>query len=332
MSDARPAPTVPGSVFITGAGGFIGRTLAARLRELGATVTGVDRVADPAEGIVAGSTTDPSTWAHALDGVDAVVHTAAIVSTVAPVEQAWEVNVLGTKKVLDAAVDAGVGRFVHLSSIAAYGWEYPDHVTEDHPTRVTGGVSTYTDTKTNSELTVLANAKRGMETVIVRPADVYGPGSVWVREPLAMIKKNQMILPEGGSGVFDVIFIDNFVDAMVLLLAADGADVEGQVFNFGEETMRTCGEYFGELASWVPGGKVTSVPIKVAAPALGAIGKVQRRLGMTSELGPALMHMFNRQVVVSNEKARTILGFKPVVSYEEGMARQKEWARREGLI
>ncbi|MGV9713198.1 NAD-dependent epimerase/dehydratase family protein [Gordonia sp. NPDC003424] len=332
MTDARPTPAVPSKVFITGAGGFIGRTLAARLRELGATVTGVDLVADPAEGIVEGSTTDPSTWAHALEGVDAVIHTAAIVSTVAPVEQAWNVNVLGTKKVLDAAIDAGVGRFVHLSSIAAYGWDCPDHVTEDYPTRVTGGVSTYTDTKTNSELVVLANGKRGMETTIVRPADVYGPGSVWVREPLAMIKKKQMILPENGSGVFDVIYIDNFVDAMVLLLAADGKDVDGQVFNFGEELFRTTGEYFGELASWVPGGKVTSVPIKVAVPALNVVGAVQRRLGMKSELGGALMHMFNRKVVVSNEKSRTVLGFKPVVSYEEGMARQKEWARREGLI
>lgn len=326
----RPAPSLAErEIFLTGANGFIGRSLAARLRELGATVTGVDLVADPANRVVAGTTTDPAAWAHALQGVDTVVHLAALVSTVVPVEIAWDVNVLGTKKVIDAAVDAGVRRFVHLSSIAAYGWEFPDHVTEDYPTRVTGGLSSYVDTKTNSEQVVFANATRGMEMVVVRPADVYGPGSVWIREPIAMAKANQMILPEGGAGVFDVIYIDNFVDGMVLVLSADG--IAGEVFNLGEERAVSCKDYFGEVASWV-GGRTRSVPIRIGAPAFGVIGKVQRRLGMKSELGPALLHMLNRRYVVSNAKARDRLGFTPVVSYQEGMARSKAWARREGLI
>lgn len=329
MSTSRPAPTVPRSVFITGANGFIGRAIAARLRALGSTVTGIDLVANPDEGILAGSVTDPAEWAHALEGVEAVVHTAAVVSTVAPVEQAWQVNVLGTKKVIDAAVAAGVRRLVHLSSVAAYGWEYPDHVSEDYPCRVTGGLSTYVDTKTNSEQVALANAGRGTEIVVVRPADVYGPGSVWVRQSLAMIKAKQLVLPERGSGVFDLIYIDNFVDGMVLVLATPG--IAGEAFNLSEESERTCQEYFGEIASWT-GGSVRSVPIRVGAPLLGAVGRVQRLLGRNSELGPALMHMLNRKVVVSNAKSRTVLGFTPVVPYAEGMARSKAWARGEGLI
>lgn len=326
----RPAPSfAQRKIFLTGANGFIGQSLAARLRELGATVTGVDLVADPASGVVAGSTTDPAPWAHVLDGVDAVVHLAALVSTVVPIDTAWDVNVLGTKKVIDAALDAGVRRFVHLSSIAAYGWDYPDHVTEDYPTRVTGGVSSYVDTKTNSELVALANAQRGMEMVVVRPADVYGPGSVWIREPIAMAKANQLIMPEHGTGVFDVIYIDNFVDGLVLVLATEG--ISGEVFNLGEELAVSCKDYFGEVASWA-GGSFRSVPISIGAPALGAIGRVQRLLGMKSELGPALLHMLNRPHLVSNAKARDVLGFQPIVSYADGMARSKEWARREGLI
>lgn len=331
MSLQRPAPTVPDSVFITGAGGFIGRALAARLRELGATVSGVDLVADPAQGIVEGSTADPSTWAHALEGVDAVVHTAAIVSTVAPIELAWQVNVLGTKKVLDATIDAGVPRFVHLSSIAAYGWDYPDFVTEDYPTRVTGGVSSYTDTKTNSESVVLANAQRGTTVSIVRPGDVYGPGSVWIREPLAMIESGQMLLPDGGAGVFDIVYIDNFVDAMVLLLAAERERVAGEVFNFSEEVELTAADYFGELARW-KGGKVKTMPMKVVRPLIGAVGTSLRAVGIKSELSSALMLMLNRRSMVSNEKARKVLGFEPVVTYTEGMARQKAWAEQAGLL
>ena len=128
-------------------------------------------------------------WADALAGVDTVVHTAAIVSTVAPIDKAWEVNVLGTRKVLDAAIAAGVGRFVHLSSVAAYGFDFPENVDETYPVRVSGGLSSYTDTKVNSEQVVLAAHAAGeIECVVVRPCDVYGPGSVWIREPLALVK------------------------------------------------------------------------------------------------------------------------------------------------
>lgn len=326
----RPGPSLADrKIFLTGANGFIGRAMTQRFRELGATVTGVDLIADPGNGVVNGSTTDPAAWADALDGVDTVVHLAALVSTVIPVETAWDVNVLGTKRVIDAAVDAGVRRFVHLSSIAAYGWEFPDHVTEDYPARVTGGLSTYVDTKTNSEQVVFANAKRDMEMVVVRPADVYGPGSVWIREPIAMAKANQLLLPEHGTGVFDPIYIDNFVDGVALVLAAEG--IAGEIFNLAEELAVRCRDYFGEVASWT-GGKFRSIPIRIGVPALSAIGRIQRGLGMKSELGPALLHMLNRRYVVSNAKARDVLGFKPTVSYHEGMARSKEWARREGLI
>ncbi|MFV0494481.1 NAD-dependent epimerase/dehydratase family protein [Mycobacterium sp.] len=326
----RPAPSFDKRrVFLTGANGFIGRTLAARLRELGGTVAGVDLIADPDNGIEAGSTADPSQWAHALAGADAVVHLAAIVSTVAPVDKAWEVNVLGTKKVIDAAVDAGVSRFVHLSSIAAYGWEFPDHVTETYPTRVTGGVSTYVDTKTNSEQVVFANSHRGMETVVIRPGDVYGPGSVWIREPIAMAKANQLVLPNGGSGVFDMIYVDNLVDGIVLALTTQG--ISGEIFNITEDQGVSNAAYFGEIASWV-GGKFRSVPIGIGLPAVGVAGKALRRLGKRSELGPGMLHMLNREHLVSNEKARKVLGFQPVVSYREGIARCREWAQDENLI
>ena len=132
MSD-RPAPPLPATVLITGANGFIARALAARLRELGTAVRGVDLVASPADGIVAGSTVDPAPWAGQLAGVDAVIHTAAVVSNAAPLDAAWEVNVFGTQRVLRAAVAAGVPRFVHISSIAAYGFDFPDGRHRERP-------------------------------------------------------------------------------------------------------------------------------------------------------------------------------------------------------
>ncbi|MEO6794775.1 MAG: NAD(P)-dependent oxidoreductase [Mycobacterium sp.] len=172
----RPAPEVPARVFITGANGFIARSLADRLRELGAEVSGVDLLASSADHIVAGSTLDPAPWAGRLAGIDVVIHTAAIVSNAAPLDSAWEVNVLGTQRVLRAAAAAGVTRFVHVSSIAAYGLEFRDGVDETDPVRVSG--YSYVDTKVNSEHVVLAAQTAGdIDTTIIRPGDVWGPRS-----------------------------------------------------------------------------------------------------------------------------------------------------------
>ena len=326
----RPTPNVPARIFITGANGFIGKALAARLRELGAEVTGVDLVGDPANGIVEGTTADPEVWKDSLAGIDAVVHTAAIVSTVAPIDKAWEVNVLGTRKVLDAAIAAGVSRFVHLSSVAAYGFDFPENVDETYPVRVSGGVSSYTDTKVNSEQVVLAAHAAGeMECVVVRPCDVYGPGSVWIREPIALAKAGQMILPNGGKGIFDIVYIDNFVDGMVLVLSSEAA--AGQIFNIGDGAPVTCKEYFGRVAGWA-GGKTRSVPLSIAAPALNVVGGLQRRIGKPNELGAAAMHLLNRPAGYSIEKARTVLGYEPIVTFDEGMRRCEEWAHSAGLI
>lgn len=287
MTAARPAPAVPSKVFITGANGFIGKALAARLRQLGAEVTGVDLRPDPANGIVAGNTTDPEAWAAALQGVHTVVHTAAVVSLVAPYDEAWRVNVLGTRRVLEAAMKAGVQRFVHLSSVAAFGFEFPDGVDESYPTHGTGGVSTYHDTKINSEAVVLAAHAAGeIDVTVIRPADVYGPGSVWVREPLSLVKSGQMVLPNDGQAIFHVVYIDNFVDGMVLAISSDAA--VGQIITLGDAQGVTCGEYFGRLAT-MAGGKVRTMPLGLAIRLVGTMGAVQRRLGRRSELGAATM-------------------------------------------
>ncbi|MFJ9179306.1 NAD-dependent epimerase/dehydratase family protein [Streptomyces sp. NPDC102360] len=326
---ARPAPQVPGKVFITGAGGFIGTALARRLRELGAEVTGVDLKADADAGIVRGSTTDPGPWAEALEGVDVVIHTAAVVSMVAPYEQAWQVNVLGTRRMIEAAAAAGVRRFVHISSVAAFSHDYPDGVDETYPVRVTGR-STYGDTKVNAEAVALAAHAAGeIDVVVVRPGDVYGPGSVWIREPLKMIKSGQMILPNGGDGIFHAVYVDNLVDGLVLAASAEAAS--GQIFTVADERGVPARQYFGRLAGWT-GRKVRTLPIQVAVPLFGLVGGLQRKLGRSTEVGAATAEFFNRPGSYSIAKARRVLGFEPLVDFEEGMRRSEVWAREEGLV
>lgn len=327
-ASGRVAPAVPGKVLITGANGFIASALAARLRELGAHVVGIDLQADPANDVVAGSTLEPDQWADELAGVDAVIHTAAIVSNAASLDDAWTVNVLGTRRTLAAAAAAGVGRFLHVSSIMAFGFDYPDGVDETYPVRVCG--HSYPDTRVNSEAVVLAAHAAGeIDCTVVRPGDVIGPGSVWVRETIRTAKARQLLLPAGGRGTFTPIYVDDLVDGILLALASDAA--VGQIYTLSGGYTVACSDYFGQLAK-VAGRRATPVPTQVAVPLTAAVGALSRRLGVPSELTAATMLMLARRGGYSIEKARTQLGFEPRVSFEEAMARCAAWARAEGLV
>lgn len=324
----RPAPSLPARVFVTGASGFIGRALMARIRELGAEAVGVDLVADPAVGVVAGSTVEPDAWRSALAGADALIHTAAIVSNAASLDDAWRVNVLGTSRTLAAAAAAGVPRVVHLSSVMAFGFDYPDGVDETYPVRVCG--YSYPDTRVNSEAVVLAaHAAGAVDATIVRPGDVYGPGSVWVREPLRLIKAHQALLPAGGRGRFSPIYLDDLVDGILLALTSEAAS--GQIFTLAGAADVTCGDYFGRLAS-MAGGRVRTLPTPVSLNLARVLGTAQRGLGGHSELSTASIRMLTRRGGYSIEKARRVLGFDPRIDLDEGMTRVEAWARAEGLI
>ncbi len=325
----RPAPALGQRVFITGANGFIGRAMAERFGELGATVSGVDLVANPERGVVAGDVTAPETWADALDDVDVVVHTAALLGSAYSLERAWRINVYGTHQVLRAAIAAGVKRFVHFSSLLAYGFDFPDGVDETYPAHV--DYDPYIDTKVNSEAVVLAAHAAGeIDVTAIRPGDVWGPGSVWVRVPLEeMAKPTGFPIPDGGRGIFTPVYIDNFVDGMVLVLA-NPEETRGQIFNISDGIGIRCSEYFGRLAE-IGGGKVVKLPIRIAAPLAGAVGGLIRKLGTHSDLAPGTMHMLNRRGTISIEKARARLGYEPLVSLDEGFATVKEWAAAEGM-
>jgi nucleoside-diphosphate-sugar epimerase len=199
--DIQSRITMPRRVFITGANGFIGRALARRYREYGAEVAGVDIAHNDEWNVVAGDLRDLDGWRAHLAGTDLVIHTAAVVSMVAPMRAAWEVNCHATRRLLTACRECGVARFVQLSSVAAYGFEFPDGVDESWPLIVNG--NSYTDTKITGEHAVLAaHASGEIDCTIIRPGDVYGPASrAWIVVPIEMMKSRQFLLPDGGRGV-----------------------------------------------------------------------------------------------------------------------------------
>ena len=153
--------------FVTGAEGFIGRALSERLRGDGWEVAGVDFAAVPERAVVAGDVAEPGPWQRAANGAEVVVHTAAIVSNAHGLDTSWRVNVLGTRRALDAAVAAGARRFVHVSSVRAFSdLGFPPGVEETHPVRPDG--NPYVDTKIASEEDRLALYQERLEERFAR--------------------------------------------------------------------------------------------------------------------------------------------------------------------
>jgi nucleoside-diphosphate-sugar epimerase len=161
--------------------------------ERGAQVIGLDvaeagreRVEALGAELALADVTERSSVERALSGgIDAVVHAAALVTDWATMEECVRVNVGGTANVLGAARAAGASRAVHLSSVAVYGYDDPSEQSEGAPRRAVG--IPYLDTKSASDRLACRDG-----AVVVRPGDVYGPGSQpWTVRAAARIRSGR---------------------------------------------------------------------------------------------------------------------------------------------
>jgi nucleoside-diphosphate-sugar epimerase len=319
-------------VAVTGAGGFIGGALCRRLTAEGAGVLGLDIDASAADRVGAAGadfrvcdTTDADAVAAALPGCELVVHTAAIVADFGPMEDYVRVTVRGTRNVLDAAQAAGARRVVHVSSIAIWGSEHRAALPEDAEPRPSGWP--YQDTKAASD--VLAR-RRG--AVVVRPGDVYGPGSKqWAIRPLETMKSGRFALPRGRDGMVTPVYIDDLVDCLVLAASSDAAE-PGQAYVAWPGQAVTGADFMAYYARML--GKA-SVP-RIPATAHRAAVWVEERLARVSGRPPAVtadaVRYLNREHAYTVSRAREVLGWEPKVDLEEGMRRTEAWFRDEGLL
>ena len=319
------------SVCITGASGFIGRTLAERWRTLGAEVRGVDVAPEPDRGVLAGDVSRPGPWQRAAEGCDVVVHTAALVGMPSDESGFWAVNVRGTRLALEAARDAGARRFVHLSSVVTFGLDFPDQVDERWPVQPTGVA--YVDTKIASEQVCLqAHAAGEMEVAIVRPGDVYGPASrPWTMMPVDLIRSRRFALPARGRGIHSPIYVDDLVAGIIRAAEADAA--AGQVITVSGGVGVETREFFGHYARMLGRRSVPTVPTRVALAGAGIQNAIARLRGTVNEVTPAgVRYLALRRGTYAIGRARELLDWTPAVGLEEGMRRTEAWLRERGLV
>ena len=218
-------------VLVTGAAGFVGRAVVARLAGADHQVLGAVRAPRqsdlPNVGYIATGDIGDADWTPALDGVEAVVHLAARVhvmrDTVAdPLAAFRAVNVAATERLAEAAAAAGVRRFVFISSIKAM----LDHGAERAITIADPAVPTtpYGVSKLEAEQVVARVADAaGMEAVTFRPPLIYGPGVKGNFRALMRACDRGFPMPLGGiRNKRSILFVDNFADAIAAALSAPG--------------------------------------------------------------------------------------------------------------
>lgn len=324
------APAPPRKVFVTGAHGFIGRALVERFRALGSEVGGVDLRAAGDPAIVQGDVSAPGDWQAAARGCDVVVHTAAVVGMYSSPAGYWETNVLAPRLALDAAVAGGAQRFVHLSSIVTFGFEFEGEVDERTPVRPNG--VHYVDTKIASEQVVLAaHAEGEMQCTIIRPGDVYGPGSrPWTIEPVRLLRAGQLVLPAGGRGLHSPVYVDDLVDGVVRASAVAAA--AGRIFTVTGGRGVTIGDFFAHYSRMLGTNPPRSVPYPIARTVARLMDGAAKLRGARSEITPAAIDYTMRRGTYSIARAREVLGYEPAVDLDEGMRRTEAWLRSTGLL
>src|SRR5262245_18525276 len=234
-------------ILVTGATGFIGCRLAQMLTELNHAVVATGRAANRVEAerqerleklgipVVEGSLLAAGFAAQLVEKCDAVIHLAAAQHEGnVPDSYFREINVEGTRALIDAAVNAGVHRFVYGSTIGIYGSARNGELDEDSPPRPE---NIYGQTKYEAEQLVLQYASR-LQVCIARISETFGPGDFRLLKLFRAIDRGTFPMLGSGENLRQVIYVDDL--ARGLLLAAEHPAAVGQTFVFaGNEVMNT---------------------------------------------------------------------------------------------
>jgi len=310
-------------VLVTGANGFLGRRVVAALRRAGDEVRALVRPGrefdEPGVEIVTGDVTDAATLKAAVVGIDGVVHCAARVATTGEWEEFAEANIRATQRLIRAAVEAGVSRFVHISSLSVYAVP-ADGVTIGEESAYESEADSrgmYSRSKLAADRLALFEARQGAPVVVLRPGLLYGPGR---RPALARQSFNvngfKLILARRNYPL-PMTHVDNVADAAVLALRADG--VVGQAFTIVDENIRQ--EEYTKLYREAAGEKWRPVYLPVAAVGLAA-RVLETALGLARRRSPVTQHQIRRATdgaTFDCRRAREVLGWQPRIGVAEGL-------------
>ena len=307
---------------VTGAAGFIGRSIAAALLARGESVRGIDSlitgkrsslVGLEAMEFIDGDLCDPAACAKACAGVEFVFHEAALASVPRSVADPVATNrncVDATLNLLVAARAAGVRRVVYAGSSAAYG-DTP--TLPKHEEMLPNPITPYAVAKLAGEHYMSAFTRvYGLETVVLRYFNVFGPYqdptshysgvlAIFCRKMLA---GEQLTIYGDGEQSRDFTYIDNVVQANLLAAAAPAEKVSGRMMNLATGSRITLNEI-----------------VAILRELTGYKGQPAYESARAGDIHDSLADI---------RLAGKLLGYAPTVDFREGLSRTVEWYRNGG--
>jgi UDP-glucose 4-epimerase len=318
-------------ILVTGGTGFVGHHVVRALADRGERVRVASR--RPLEsdllrpGVEARATDlcDGESVASALAGVTTVIHLAAAgLRTDDALREMWAINVEGTRVLARGAAQAGVARFVHMSSAGVYG-DSGDGVPlkeADPPAPLTA----YQRSKLESEQAVGEELSRSATAwAVLRPYGIYGPGRRKSLQFFRDVQRRRLWFYGPTRVVLHPTYVGDVVQATLSALdRIEATGVHGEVFNVGGERPLAHFDFVRLIA-----GRLGVRPLRLAVPSwMGAAARPFARLGV-----PGAERFARRAITyaVDTSKARRVLGFAPQ-PLESGLDETIRWARSEGLL
>ena len=324
LLESRRAELAPVDALVTGAAGFLGRRVVARLREQDRTVRVLVRRAvpayanDPGIQTVIGDLGDPRIVDHAVRGAATVYHVGAAMRGGPRDFEAG--TTWGTRNVVEACMAHGSQRLVYVSSMSVY-----DHAGRDPAAKMTEASAfephpewrgAYTRTKLDAEECVRnAIDNRGLPAVILRPGQIFGPGAEQVTPNGVIALAGRWVAVGSPAQALPLVYVDDVVDA--LLLAETTSQAVGGTFNI-VDTATVTQEAYLQRAQRKLGPKLK----RVRVPTWIFMG-----LGFGVELlGKAL----KREVPLTRYRVRSL---RPLANFDTQAARERlGWTPRTGVM
>lgn len=325
-------------VFVTGGTGFTGSALVFALLDLGHEVITLDyqkgifydRLINAGAKVEIGSITDKSKVMEITKGCDRVIHVAAAFRELdVPDSHYFDVNVNGTRYVMEAAQKYNIGKVVYCSTQGVHG--HIDHPPGDENSPV-APEDYYQQTKYEGELVVEEFINKGQLATILRPTAIYGPGDP---ERFHMIfkrvKKGKFPMFGDGKTFYHPLYIDNLVDAFIKAMEIGKGD--GETYIIADEEYLEITDLVQKVAQAMDTQvKIKHFPILPLVIAGHVCEKICKPFKIAPPIFPRRVDWYRQVRAFKIDKAKKELNYQPSVGIDEGLRKTAQWYKENNYL
>ena len=322
---------------VTGANGFTGSYMVRNLLKNGYSVRGLvrkssnlDLIKDLDIELVYADLAKDEIANEVMDGIDVVYNVgAAFRIEGVPESYFWDVNVKGTKKLLVAAKKAGIKKFIHCSTVGVQGDIKNPPAKETHPNNPG---DYYQESKLEGEQLALEFFKKeGLKGTVVRPVGIYGPGDTRFLKIFKFINNGKFRMIGDGNVLYHLTYVEDLVEGF--RLAGENEKANNEIFTIGGNGYLTLRELVDKISIILdkPTSK-KSIPVWPVWIAGALCELVCKPFGISPPIYRRRIDFFIKDRAFDITKAKTVLGYNPTTTLEEGLAKTAAWYKEKNLI